>query len=143
MDEQLTELATSAANALVSAMGTDLWLEAKRLMRAILAHSGRRRTELTAALDQPQPPPATHQPGHAANPADLVRFWSEALAQLLEQNPALAQHARALASIRPLEQPGTLLQLNSATNSGEVFAVQHGTQHIVLGPKAREPEEGS
>ena len=141
MNEQLAELATSAATALVSAMGTDLWQEAKRLMSGVLAHGGHRRGELAAALDRPPQAAAAHDADRGGDAADLVHFWSDALARLLEENPALAQHARALASLQIQERPGTLLQLNSASNSGQVFAVQHGTQHIALAAQAPEPEE--
>ncbi|MFI9273668.1 hypothetical protein ACIGXM_23565 [Kitasatospora sp. NPDC052896] len=138
MNEELAELATSAATALVSAMGTDLWQEAKRLMSGILVHGGRRRRrELTAALDRLSTAGPAHLTGCGRDAAGLVRFWSDALAQLLEQHPDFAEHARALASLPIQEQPGKQIQLNSATNSGEVYAVQNGTQHIVAAAKLR------
>lgn len=136
MNEELTELAASGATALISAMGTDLWQEAKRLMRGVLAQArSSRREELSAALNR--------QSTAARGAVDTVAvdYWTEALAQLLDQNPALAQDVLALASLRAPQRPDISIQLNSATQSGEVFAVQHGTQHFSSGPKSRDLEE--
>ncbi|OLZ69366.1 hypothetical protein AV521_17695 [Streptomyces sp. IMTB 2501] len=136
MNEELAELAASGATALVSAMGTDLWQEAKRLMSGVLAQArGSRRTELSAALDRQ----ATADRG--AVDAVAVGYWTEALSQLLDRNPALAQDVMALASLRTPEMPDIVIQVNSATNSGGVFAVQHGTQHFSSGPNSRDSEE--
>jgi len=133
MDEELTELASTAATALVSAMGTDLWQGARSLMRGILPRGGRRRRELTAALDAPAPA--------AAGDADLVDFWTAALAQLLDQDPTIAQKMRSLTQLREQVRPGSPIQVNSATHSGEVFAVQQGHQHIVSAARSDDGEE--
>ena len=53
----------------------------------------------------------------------------------------LAQDVMALASLRTQERPDIVVQVNSATHSGEVFAVQHGTQHFASGPKSRDSGE--
>ena len=136
MNEELAELAASGATALVSAMGTDLWQEAKRLMSSVLAQArSSRRQELSVVLNRP----STAARGAVDGPA--VDYWTEALSQLLDRNPALAQDVRALASLRTPEGPDIAIQVNSATNSGEVFAVQHGTQHVASGPQSRDSEE--
>ncbi len=138
MNEELAELAASGATALVSAMGTDLWQEAKRLMGAVLAQvRGSRRNELSAAL--------TRQSTAARGAVDsgAVRYWTDALTQLLDRNPDLAQDVMALASLRIPERPDIVIQVNSATNSGEVFAVQNGTQHFASGPKSHDSGEQS
>lgn len=137
MNEELAKLAASGATALVSAMGTDLWQEAKRLMTGVLAHAAHdgRRKELSAALDRA--PTA----GRGAVDARAVGYWTEALIQLLDRYPALAQDVKALTSLRIPEPPGAAIQFNSATESGEVFAVQHGTQHIVSGRNPRDSEQ--
>lgn len=136
MNEELAQLAASGATALVSAMGTDLWQEAKRLISGVLAQArSSRRKELSAVLNRQST--ATR----GAIDAAAVEYWTEALSQMLDRNPALAQDVMALASLRTPERPGIAIQVNSATNSGEVFAVQHGTQHFASGPKSRDPEE--
>ncbi len=136
MNEELAQLAVSGATALVSAMGTDLWQEAKRLMNGVLAQArSRRREELSVVMDR-----QSAAAGGAVDTA-AVDYWTEALAQLLDQNPALAQDVMALASLRTPQRQGIAVQVNSATNSGEVFAVQHGTQHFAAGPKFRDAGE--
>jgi hypothetical protein len=70
-----------------------------------------------------------------------VRYWTDALSQLLDRNPDLAQDVMALASLRIPERPDIVIQVNSATNSGEVFAVQNGTQHFASGPKSHDSGE--
>ena len=136
MNEELAGLAASGATALVSAMGTDLWQEAKRLMSRVLAQGrGSRHNELSVALNRQST--ATR----GAVDAGAVGYWTEALSQLLDRNPDLAQDVMALASLRTPERPDIVIQVNSATNSGEVFAVQHGTQHFASGPKSRDSEE--
>jgi hypothetical protein len=136
MNEELAELAASGAAALVSAMGTDLWQEARRLMSRVLARarvSGR--DELSVALDRQST--ATR----GAVDAGAVGYWTEALSQLLDRNPDLAQEVRALASLRTPQTPDIVIQVNSATHSGEVFAVQRGTQHFSSGPTSRDSRE--
>ncbi|RVU15520.1 hypothetical protein EOT10_38685 [Streptomyces antnestii] len=136
MNEELTELAASGATALVSAMGTDLWQEAKRLMDRLLAQvRGSRRNELSVALNRPS------TAARGAVDAGAVDYWTEALAQLLDRDPDLAQDVMALASLRSRERPDIVVQVNSATTSGEVFAVQHGTQHFASGPNSRDSRE--
>ena len=136
MNEELAELAASGATALVSAIGTDLWQEAKRLMSHVLAQvRGSRRNELSVALNRQST--ATR----GAVDAGAVDYWTEALSQLLDRNPDLAQDVMALASLRTQEGPDIVVQVNSATHSGEVFAVQHGTQHFASGPKSRDSGE--
>jgi hypothetical protein len=136
MNEELAELAAGGATALVSAMGTDLWQEAKRLMGGVLTQvRGSRRTELSVALNRQS------TAARGAVDAGAVRYWTEALSQLLDRNPDLAQDVMALASLRIPERPGAVIQVNSATDSGEVFAVQHGTQQFASGPKSRDSGE--
>jgi hypothetical protein len=135
MNEEIAALATSGATALVAAMGTDLWDEAKDLMGGVIAHARRsHRRELAAALDQAST--ATR----GAVDATVLNFWTEALGRLIERNPALARDVEALASLGGSERPGASVQVNSATHSGEVFAVQHGSQHFASGPRSRDPE---
>jgi len=124
MTEELAELAATAANSLVSAIGTDLWQGVKSLMAAILARSRHRRRELTVALDGlPQ--------SSAANASELeLGFWTEAIGQLLRYDPTAAAQVAALAALRGQATPGTTVQVNSAIGSGSVFAVQHGPQHF-------------
>ena len=136
MNEELAELAASGATALASAMGTDLWQEAKRLMSGVLAQvRGSRRNELSAALNRQS------TAARGAVDAGAVRYWTDALSQLLDRNPDLAQDVAALASLRTPQRPDIAIQVNSATDSGEVFAVQHGNQHFSSGPKSRDSEE--
>ncbi|CAM5657234.1 hypothetical protein AB0F92_26375 [Kitasatospora aureofaciens] len=137
MNEELAELAASGATALVAAMGTDLWTEAKRLMSGVVAraHGGRRR-ELSAALELPSTTTRGVVDGEA------VSYWTDALVQLLHRNPGLAQDVMALASLRIPRQPDVAVQVNSATGSGEVFAVQHGNQHFAGGPRSRDSGDG-
>jgi hypothetical protein len=136
MNEELAELAASGATALVSAMGTDLWQEAKRLMGGVLAQvRGSRRNELSAALTRQS------TAARGAVDAGAVRYWTDVLSQLLDRNPDLAQDVMALASLRIPERPEIVIQVNSATNSGEVFAVQNGTQHFASGPKSHDSGE--
>ncbi|WP_406168930.1 hypothetical protein OIE52_28565 [Streptomyces canus] len=138
MNEELAELAANGATALVSAMGTDLWQEARRLMSRLLARArGSRRDELSDALDRQS------TAARGAVDAGAVDYWTEALSQLLDRNPDLAQDVTALASLRTPERPDIVIQVNSATHSGEVFAVQHGTQHFASGPKSRDSGEQS
>lgn len=138
MNAELAELAASGATALAAAMGTDLWEETKQLMSGVIAHArGSRRRELYTALDRAST--ATR----GAVDATVVGYWTEAISQLLNQNPELAQDVMALASLRIPEKPGIATQVNSATHSGEVFAVQNGTQIISFGPKSRDSEERS
>ncbi|MEY9847770.1 hypothetical protein [Streptacidiphilus sp. MAP5-3] len=136
MNEELAELAAGGATALVAAMGTDLWGEAKTLMSGVIAHARRsHRRELTVALDQAST--ATR----GAVDATVLDYWTEVLAQLLDRNPALAREVTALASLRGQERPGLAIQVNSATHSGEVFAVQYGSQHFASGPRSRDAED--
>ncbi|MET7484073.1 hypothetical protein [Streptomyces sp. NPDC005538] len=133
MNEELAELAASGATALVSAMGTDLWGEAKLLMSGVLAQvRGGRRQELSAALNQPST--ATR----GAVDGSVVDYWTTALSQLLDRNPALAQDVMALTELYTRRIPDIAIQVNSATNSGELFAVQHGTQHFASAPNSRD-----
>ncbi|MEV7981560.1 hypothetical protein [Streptomyces sp. NPDC086519] len=133
MNEELAELAASGAGALVSAMGTDLWQEAKRLMSRVLAQArSSRRDELSVALNRQS------TAARGAVDAGAVDYWTEALCQLLDRNPELAQDVMSLASLRGPERPDIVIQVNSATHSGEVFAVQHGTQHVASGPQSRD-----
>ncbi|WP_234544308.1 hypothetical protein [Streptomyces shenzhenensis] len=137
MNEELAELAASGATALVSAMGTDLWQEARRLMGRVLAQvRGSRRDELSVALDRQST--ATR----GAVDAGAVHYWTEALSQLLDRHPELAQDVMTLASLRSPQRPDIVIQVNSATHSGEVFAVQHGTQHFASGPRSRDRDSG-
>ncbi|MFD4400130.1 hypothetical protein [Kitasatospora sp. NPDC058397] len=136
MNQELAELAASGATALVSAMGTDLWNEARRLMSGVIARAhGSRRRELSVALERGST--ATR----GAVDAAAVDFWTEALFQLLDRDPALAQDVIALATLRTAQRPDVVVQVNSATGSGEVFAVQHGDQHFASGPRSRDREE--
>lgn len=136
MSEELAELAASGAAALVATMGTDLWQEAKRLMSRVLAQArGSRHNELTAALGRQST--ATR----GAVDAGTADYWTEALSQLLARRPDLAQDVMALASLRGPERPDIAIQVNSATDSGEVFAVQRGTQNFASGPKSRDSRE--
>ncbi|PYC88025.1 hypothetical protein C7C46_01770 [Streptomyces tateyamensis] len=135
MNEELAELAASGATALVSAMGTDLWQEAKRLMSGVIARSHTRRKELSAELERRST--ATRGAVDAAE----VQFWTQALFQLLDRNPALAQDVMALAALRSGQQSDTAVQVNSVSGSGEVFAVQNGSQHFAFGPRSRDREE--
>ncbi|MFJ9173214.1 hypothetical protein [Streptomyces sp. NPDC102360] len=136
MNEELAELAASGATALVAAMGTDLWQEAKQLMSRVLARArGSRGNELTVALDRAST--ATR----GAVDARAEDYWTEALSQLLDGNPDLVQDVRALASLRTPGRPGNVTQLNFATNSGEVYAVQNGSQHFASGPASHERGE--
>jgi len=138
MNEELAELAASGATALVSAMGTDLWQEARALMSRVLARArGSRRDELSVALNRQS------TAARGAVDAGAVDYWTEALSQLLDRNPDLAQDVGALASLRTPERPDIVIQVNSATHSGEVFAVQYGTQHFASGPKSRDSGEQS
>ncbi|MFE7659526.1 hypothetical protein ACWIG3_34640 [Streptomyces celluloflavus] len=134
MNEELAGLAASGAAALVSAIGTDLWQEAKRLMSGVLARArSSRSNELSAALNR-------HSTA-TRGAVDAVGYWTEALSQLLERNPHLAQDIMALASLPAPEEPEIAIQVNSATHSGEVFAVQHGNQHFTSAPKSRDGGE--
>lgn len=136
MNEEIAELAASGATALVSTMGTDLWQEAKGLMSRVIAQArGSRRDELSEALNRQST--ATR----GAVDVGAVNYWTEALCRLLDQNPDLAQDVMTLASLRTPERPDIVIQVNSATRSGEVFAVQHGTQHIASGPTSRDAGE--
>ncbi|WP_371521456.1 hypothetical protein [Kitasatospora sp. NBC_01300] len=136
MNQELAELAASGATALVSAMGTDLWNEARRLMSGVIARAhGSRRRELSAALERGST--ATR----GAVDAAAVDFWTDALFRLLDRDPALAQDVMALATLRTGQRPDVVVQVNSATGSGEVFAVQHGDQHFASGPRSRDREE--
>src|SRR5205085_72109 len=74
MNEELAELAASGATALVSAMGTDLWQEARRLISGVIeqARSSRRR-ELSAELERRST--ATR----GAVDAAVLNYWTEAL----------------------------------------------------------------
>ncbi|MER5640557.1 hypothetical protein ABT095_26865 [Kitasatospora sp. NPDC002227] len=144
MNEELAALAASAATALCSAMGTDLWQEARQLMSGVIARArGGRRRELSAALDRP----STATRGAVDGP--VVDYWTEALAQLLDRDPAIARDLAVLAALRVPEGPerykgpGVVIQVNSATQSGEVFAVQYGTQHFSAGPHPRDREDRS
>lgn len=136
MNDELAGLAASGATALVSAMGTDLWQEARTLMGRVLAQArGSRRSELSAALTLPS------TAARGAVDAGAVDYWTEALAQLLDRNPELAQDVRALAALRVRDRPDIAVQVNSATHSGEVYAVQHGTQHFASGPRSGDSGE--
>ncbi|MDH6139163.1 hypothetical protein P3T35_001163 [Kitasatospora sp. GP30] len=133
MNEELAELAASGATALVSAMGTDLWQEARRLMGGVLARArSSRHEELSAALER------RSTAARGAVDRTVVDYWAEALYQLLDRDPALAQEVRALAALRASERPDIAVQNNSATDSGEVFAVQYGSQHFGSGPRSRD-----
>ena len=135
MNDELAELAASGATALVSAMGTDLWQEAKRLMGDVIAQArSSRRRELSAALNRPS---TTH--GGVVD-GSAVNYWTEALQQLLERNPAVAREVTALALLRTPKKPEIAIQVNSATNSGEVYAVQHGSQHFAPKANSRDSE---
>ncbi|MFF7359890.1 hypothetical protein [Streptomyces sp. NPDC008125] len=134
MNEELAVLATSGATALVSAMGTDLWQEARGLMNRVLTRAGRgsRRDELAVELDRHST--ATR----GAVEAGAVGYWTEALCHLLEQNPDAVREVTALVALRFPERPDTAIQINFATHSGEVFAVQRGSQHFASGPNSRD-----
>ena len=136
MNEELAELAASGATALVSAMGTDLWQEAKSLMSGVLARArGGRRDELSAALDRQS------TAARGAVDAGAVRYWTDALSHLLVRTPEFAQDVRALAALGTPDRPDLAIQVNSATDAGEVFAVQHGTQSFAARPKSRDSGE--
>jgi hypothetical protein len=136
MNEELAELAGSGATALVTAIGTDFWQEAKRLMSGVLAHtrSGRRR-ELAVALGRAST--ATR----GAVDASALDYWTEALRQVLDRDPALAEDVAAMARLRHPGRSEIVIQMNSATDSGEVFAVQRGIQRLSSGPESRRSEE--
>lgn len=132
MNEELAALAASGATALVGAMGTDLWQEARRLTTRLLARArSSRGNELTTALDR------ASTTARGVVDARAVDYWTEALTHLLDQNPEFAHDVQALASLRAPERPDAMVQVNSATGSGEVFAVQHGSQHFAAGPNSR------
>ncbi|WP_427920932.1 hypothetical protein [Streptomyces sp. cg40] len=136
MNEELAELAVSGATALVSAMGTDLWQEARSLMGRVLAQArGSRREELSAALRRQS------TAARGAVDSGAVAYWTEALSQLLDRNPDLAREIMTLAALRPPEKPDIAIQLNSATHSGEVFAVQRGVQNFASGPNSGDSGE--
>ncbi|MET8469112.1 hypothetical protein ABZY90_00045 [Streptomyces sp. NPDC006422] len=132
MNEELAALAASGATALVGAMGTDLWQEARRLVTRLLARArGSRNDELTTALDR------ASTTARGVVDARTVAYWTEALSQLLYDNPEFAADVTTLAALRGQERPDAMIQVNSATGSGEVFAVQRGSQHFASGPNSR------
>jgi|SRR6185312_15021320 hypothetical protein len=135
MGEELTELAATAANTLVSAIGTDLWQGAKSAMAALLPRSGGRRRELAKALDR-LPEARTAQ--DSARQRD---FWTEAIGQLLSRDPGMAEQVAALAGLAGPAAPGHAVQVNSASGSGQVYAVQHGPQFIHRTVAAYDDEE--
>lgn len=137
VDEELTELATAAANSMVAAMGTELWPSVSGLIRRLLIRRPRQRAELTVALDQLSAEGAVaveNDGGGALSPADraeTVRFWADALEQLVRQDAALRPALAALAGLTlPIPAPGAPRQQNSAHGFGRVYANQFGAQII-------------
>lgn len=142
--EELGDLAATGANSMVAAIGTDLWPTVRGVVRMVLIRHTRRRAELSEALDHlpgtatdPTPDPESEQPpvpGDETARAEAVRFWTEALQEVVNQDPALRPALAALAGLTlPRTAPAaptTAYQENTAHDSGHVYATQHGSQHI-------------
>ena len=148
VQEELTDLATSGAKSLISAIGTDLWPMVRDLVHRVLIRRSRRRTELAESLDRmatvttaDSEPTDTSDSTDGATCSEEVRFWAEALEEIVSQDPALRPALAALAGLT-LPRPGSavasvLRQKNTARGSGHVYANQFGSQHIHV----REPQD--
>jgi hypothetical protein len=144
VEDDLNELAVTAANTLVAAMGTELWPTVGSLVRRMLTRRGRRRAELTVALDRLAVAGAL--PAEPSDPPDslgfekpeAVRYWAEALAELVQEDSTLRPALAALAGLaRPAPGPVEVHQQNTAHGFGRVYANQYGSQHF----HARERQE--
>ena len=146
--EELTDLAAAGAKSLVASIGTDLWPTVRGLVHRILIRRTRRRTELAEALDHlaataAGDPESVDPPAFAdkAKQSEAVRFWTDTLAEIVSQDPALRPALAALAGLtlpRPAPSaPTSVNQTNTAHGSGHVYANQCGSQHIHV----REPED--
>jgi hypothetical protein len=150
VEEELNELALTAANSLVAAMGTELWPTVGSLVRRMLTRRGQRRAELTEALDrlavagampaEPGPADSPGAGGGAEGPGgdctgfdtvQAVRFWADALAELVWEDGTLRPALAALAGLaRPAQGPEAVHQQNTAHGFGRVYANQYGAQHF-------------
>lgn len=135
-NDELTELAATAATSMVSAMGTDLWPAIKRSVLRLLSRRFTRRADLEVALDQ-------HAAAETALVDDvararIVRFWAESLEELVRQDLALLPELADLATVCAAARNG--YQRNTARGSGTLYANQYGAQHIYHHPSPREPQ---
>lgn len=131
MEEELIALAEAGATALVATMATDVWQGTRSTVLGLFR--GRRRSEraeIEAHLDSDatlvREAPVPDGTRHA-----LSAVWSRELAELLCQDPAVRDPLiRMVESVALSVRPPSPAQINTAHNSGTVFAVQHGTQHV-------------
>lgn len=149
--EELSDLAATGANSLVAAIGTDLWPTVRGVVHQVLIRRARRRPELAEALDHLAGTAVATAPdresGQAPARADgaarseAVRFWTEALHEIVDQDPVLRPALAALAGLTLAHPappgPAAAHQENTAYDSGHVYASQYGSQHIHV----HEPED--
>jgi hypothetical protein len=136
MDQELTALAEAGAAVVVSAMATDLWRSVKEGTLAVFRRLGRDRRR--AVADQLEGNAEmvrdADRPGEVRQA--LFAFWALELAAVLRQDPqARTELTRLVAGFEGRRPATALVQTNTARDSGTVYAVQHGDQHVVRNPE--------
>ncbi|MFB7781945.1 hypothetical protein ACFY0N_07220 [Streptomyces vinaceus] len=127
-------LAAAAGSALVGAMATDTWTQAKA---AIAGLWGRFRPDRVTAVEQDLDELrlevlATQDQNDTATREALASDWQQQLARLLRQNPDLADELQRVLddvltpSLAEEERARIYRQTNIARDHGRVFGVQGG-----------------
>ncbi|NUS44535.1 MAG: hypothetical protein HOQ24_12710 [Mycobacteriaceae bacterium] len=129
MDADLVLLAESAATALVTAMATDLWPEMRKAASELF-HRKEPVQQLDSDADLVE---------HAADPdetrSELVEIWSRRFSDLIgggDPAPVAGVEGltRLFAPATPSPAQVARRQVNTARDSGTVYAVQDGNQYI-------------
>ena len=137
LEEAVEAIVTAAGSAMVGAMATDAWDEAKSLVARLLGRGDSRRVEaMTVQLEED----ATLVAKSGNNVIDAVRaelvpVWRRRLADFIEANPEAASELQAFVerveAQLPARQQAWFRQYNQASSGGTVIAHQGtGTQRI-------------
>ncbi|MFE6083638.1 hypothetical protein [Streptomyces virginiae] len=127
-------LAAAAGSALVGAMATDTWTQAKAAIAGIW---GRFRPDRVAVVEQDLDELrlevlATREHNDTATRDALAADWQQQLARLLRQNPDLADDLQRVLddvltpSLAEEERGHVYQQINIARDRGRAFGVQGG-----------------
>jgi hypothetical protein len=134
LTESLTALAGAGATALIGAMSTDLWQEARGGIARLFGRGGEDRGRAIAAqLDEDAALVVRSDEGGAdAIRTELLPVWRRRMVQLLEEHPDSEGELRDLVtrvqSGLPFERQ-VWVQSNTARDHGTLFAVQGGNLH--------------
>lgn len=141
MEAELAALASSGATALVGAMATDGWEQARSGMGRLLGRGrARRQAAVEDLLDDDAELLAAAPLSERARTRDaLTMRWQQQVESLLIELPQVAEELRALAarlaerSAGEEQQQRSVRQDNHAHHGGTVFAVLDGTMNVSQG----------